>query len=63
MSVTHTIVIICRKQFLIKYRFPFPILRFISLNHLALLKDRFFQENAFKKSKNWRPFSQICRLK
>ena len=37
-------------QFSVKYRFSFPILRFLPQNHLALLKDRFLKKkNAFKK--------------
>ena len=50
--VTHIIVIIwhthhisfLRNQFSVKYRFPFPILRFLPQNHLALLKNRYLKK-------------------
>ena len=38
-------------QFLVKYRFPFPILRFLPQNHLALLKDRFLKKMLLKEYK------------
>ena len=48
----------------VEYRFPFRILRVLSQNHLALLKDRPLKEMRFKKSKTRRLFfSQNYRLK
>ena len=39
-----------------KYRFPFPILRCLSQNHLASLKDRFLKKNVIKRAKSRRLF-------
>ena len=51
-------------RFSVKYRFPIPILRFLSQNHLALLKDRFLKKNPFKKGKKTcHLFSQNYTLK
>ena len=38
-------------QFSVKYRLPFPILRFLPQNHLALLKDRFLKKMLIKRAK------------
>ena len=43
-------------QFLVKYRFPFPILRFLPQNHLASLKDRFLKKMLIKRAKTRRLF-------
>ena len=31
-------------RILVNYKFPFPSLRFLAQNHLALLKDRFLKK-------------------
>ena len=36
-------------RFSVKYRFPFPILRFLPQNHLASLKDRFLKKYDYKR--------------
>ena len=36
-------------RFLVKYRCPFPILRFLPQNHLALLKGRFLKKMLYVK--------------
>ena len=38
-------------DFLVKYRLPFPILRFLPQNHLASLKDRFLKKMLIKRAK------------
>ena len=43
-------------QFSVKYRFPFPILRFLPQNHLASLKDRFLKKMLIKRAKTRRLF-------
>ena len=43
-------------RFLVKYRFPFPILRFLPQNHLASLKDRFLKKMLIKRAKTRRFF-------
>ena len=37
-------------RFLVKCRFPFPILHFLLQNHLALLKDRFLKKMLLKRA-------------
>ena len=49
--------------FSVKYGFPFPILRFLLLNHLALLKDRFLKKMLLKRAKPGGFFPQNYRLK
>ena len=41
-------------SFSVKYRFSFPILRFLPQNHLALLKDRFLKKMLLKRAKTRR---------
>ena len=43
-------------DFHLKYRFPFPILRFLPQNHLASLKDRFLKKMFIKRAKTRRLF-------
>ena len=43
-------------RFSVKYRFPFPILRFLPKNHLASLKDRFLKKILIKRAKSRRLF-------
>ena len=43
-------------RFSVKYRFPFPILRFLPQNHIALLKDRFLKKMRLKRTKTRRFF-------
>ena len=43
-------------RFSVKYRFPFPILRFLQKIHLALLKDRFLKKILLKRAKVRRHF-------
>ena len=43
-------------QFLVKYRLPFPNMRFLPQNHLALLKDRFHKKMLIKRAKTRRLF-------
>ena len=38
-------------RFSVKYRFLFPILRFLPQNHLTLLKDRFLKKLLLKRAK------------
>ena len=38
-------------RFSVKYRFTFPILRFLPQNNLALLKDRFLKKMILKRAK------------
>ena len=55
--VTHVIVVIfCTTDFVSpksifsQYRFPFPLLRFLGQNHVALLKDRFLKKMLWKRA-------------
>ena len=43
-------------DFLVRYRFPFPILRFLRPNHQALLKDRFLKKMLLKRANTRRLF-------
>ena len=47
-----------RIRFSVKYRFSFPILRVLSQNHLALLKDQFLMKMLLKEQK---PIAFFCR--
>ena len=44
------------KGCLVQYRFPFPNLRFLTQNHLALLKDRFLKKILLKRANTRRIF-------
>ena len=51
-------------QFLVKYGFPFPILRFLPKKSLKLLKDRFLNKMLLRRENtNLLPFSQNYGLK
>ena len=46
-----TLILFLINRFLVKYRFPFPILRFLPLNHVALPKDQFLKKMLLKRAK------------
>ena len=49
--VTYIIVVIfCTARILVNYRFPFQILRFLSQDQIALLKDRFLKKMLLKRA-------------
>ena len=55
MSAAHNISFLL-DQFLVKYRFSFPILLFFTVKSPTVTQRSVSQENAFKKSKNPSPF-------
>ena len=62
VHVTHITVIFIHtanlhliNQFLVKYRFSFPVLNFLVQNHLKLFKDQFLRKMLLKRA-------EICRF-
>ena len=43
-------------RYLVRYKFHFPTMRFLSQNHLALFKDRFLKKMLLKRAKTHRLF-------